>query len=66
MTFEYEADPKTIEKNSFLQIRELTDLASFNDDEQQVVMRVVHSLGMPELAEKVRFSPNACEAGAMR
>lgn len=63
MTFEYEADPKAIEKNSFLQIRELTDLASFNDDEQQVVMRVVHSLGMPELAGKVRFSPNACEAG---
>ncbi len=63
MTFEYEADPQTIEKNSFEMIRELTDLALFSDDEQQVVMRVVHSLGMPELANKVRFSVNACDAG---
>jgi precorrin-8X/cobalt-precorrin-8 methylmutase len=26
-------------------------------------MRIVHSLGLPHLAEQVRFSENACEAG---
>lgn len=61
MKFNYEADPLAIEKQSFVQIRQLTQLDAFSLDEQQVVMRIVHSLGMPELAEKVRFSENACQ-----
>ena len=61
--FEYEADPQKIEQESFRQIRELTNLSAFSLEQQQVVMRIVHSLGMPELADQVRFSANACEAG---
>ena len=63
MAFEYEINPQAIEKESFRQIRELTKLDHFDREQQQVVMRIVHSLGMPELAEQVRFSENACAAG---
>ena len=63
MTFEYELNPQSIEHNSFRQIRELTQLDSFSLDEQQVVMRIVHSMGLPEAASQVRFSDNACASG---
>ncbi|MCV6588517.1 MAG: precorrin-8X methylmutase [Marinobacterium sp.] len=62
-TFNYIADPVAIEQDSFRQIRQLTDLSAFDRTQQQVVMRVVHSLGMPELAGQVRFSVGACDAG---
>lgn len=63
MPFDYEINPQAIEVESFRQIRELTPLESFSREQQQVVMRMVHSAGMPELAEQVRFSANACEQG---
>ena len=63
MSYIYEVDPVAIEKQSFRQIRALTELSRFNREEQQVVMRIVHSLGMPELAECVRFSSKACVSG---
>lgn len=60
MTFSYELNPSVIETDSFKTIRKLTDLTSFTKDEQQVVMRIVHSLGLPDVASQVRFSDNAC------
>lgn len=63
MPFDYEINPQAIEVESFRQIRELTPLEGFNREQQQVVMRMVHSAGLPELAEQVRFSANACERG---
>ncbi|MCV6611452.1 MAG: precorrin-8X methylmutase [Amphritea sp.] len=63
MQFEYIIDPVAIEQESFRQIRELTDLDGLTREQQQVVMRVVHSVGIPAVAERVRFSANACEAG---
>lgn len=63
MPFEYVIDPKTIEKNSFEMIRQLTDLNGLDQSQQQVVMRIVHSVGMPEVADKVKFSSHACESG---
>ncbi|WP_044619603.1 precorrin-8X methylmutase [Gynuella sunshinyii] len=63
MSFEYEADPQRIEQQSFAIIRELTELSGLSDEQQQVVMRIVHSTGIPELAPQVRFSAAACEAG---
>ncbi|MFT6907030.1 MAG: precorrin-8X/cobalt-precorrin-8 methylmutase [Oleiphilaceae bacterium] len=63
MPFDYEIDPLVIEGHSFKQIRQLTDLKAFSLEEQQVVMRIVHSLGMPEIVERVRFSRHACESG---
>lgn len=61
--FEYEANPQAIENQSFVQIRELCDLSAFSRDEQQVVMRVVHSLGMPDLVAHMRVSAQACARG---
>lgn len=63
MPFEYEINPVAIEQESFRQIRELTDLSGLSREEQQVVMRVVHSIGMPEVAAQVRFSTHACVQG---
>ena len=63
MAFDYTTSPVAIEQQSFIQIRELTDLAGLDRAQQQVAMRIVHSLGMPEIAQQVRFSSNACEAG---
>jgi precorrin-8X/cobalt-precorrin-8 methylmutase len=63
LPFDYVVDPKAIEKNSFEMIRTLTDLDGLDQSQQQVVMRIVHSVGMPEVAKKVRFSANACASG---
>lgn len=63
MNFDYEKNPIAIEKESFRQIRSLTDLNAFDREQQQVVMRIVHSLGLPHLVEQVRFSENACIKG---
>lgn len=62
-TFEYQADPTAIEQESFRQIRELTNLTRFSQQEQQVVMRIVHSVGLPEVSEQVFFSQQACQSG---
>jgi len=56
--YQYEINPTAIEKESFRQIRALTQLDGL--EQQQVVMRIVHSVGMPEVATQVRFSEQAC------
>lgn len=61
--YDYEKNPQAIERESFRQIRSLADLARFGEDETQVVMRVVHSLGLPHLVEQIRFSDKACAVG---
>ncbi len=63
MPFDYETNPQAIERESFRQIRELTDLSTFDREQQQVVMRMVHSLGLPQLVGQVRFSEKACAQG---
>lgn len=63
MPFEYEQNPKAIEAESFRQIRELAVLDDLDREQQQVVMRIVHSVGMPEVASHIRFSAKACESG---
>lgn len=63
MSFEYEINPQAIETDSFRQIRALTALDHLNRQQQQVVMRIVHSAGVPELAAQVRFSAAACQQG---
>lgn len=63
MGYKFQANPSAIEQQSFRHIRELTDLSLFDRTQQQVVMRIVHSLGMPEVAAHVRFSEGACASG---
>lgn len=63
MMFDYQIDPKKIEQESFRQIRLETDLDVFDREQQQVVMRIVHSIGLPDVAQQVRFSSLACQQG---
>jgi len=63
MSNTYETNPRKIEEESFRQIRALTTLDGLSREQQQVVMRIVHSMGMPEVAQQVRFSEGACEQG---
>lgn len=63
MPFDYEINPQAIEQESFRQIRELTELDAYSREEQQVIMRIVHSIGLPALSERVRFSEQACQQG---
>ncbi len=63
MTYRYIKDPQEIERQSFQQIRAQTDLAGLSVEQQQVVMRIVHSVGIPSIARQIRFSENACTAG---
>jgi len=63
MKFDYIHDPTLIEKESFRQIRTLTELDHLSIEAQQVVMRVVHSVGIPSVAAQVKLSDNACNAG---
>ena len=59
----YLRDPEKIEVQAWDKIRELTILDRFSADEKQVVLYLVRASGQPEIAERVRFSPNAIEAG---
>ncbi len=63
MAFDYEINPTAIERESFRQIRELTTLDGLTREQQQVVMRIVHSVGIPEVAAQVRLSEGACKQG---
>ncbi|WP_444994946.1 precorrin-8X methylmutase [Aliikangiella sp. IMCC44359] len=63
MPFEYETNPQIIEQQSFKKIRQLTNLDGLDETQQQVIMRIVHSVGLPSIAKHVRFSEKACESG---
>jgi len=63
LQFNYQPDPIAIEQESFRQIRELADLSGFDTEQQQIVMRLVHSLGEPALAGQTLISANAVSAG---
>ena len=60
---DYIKDPHKIEKKSFEMIREATDLLGFTEIQQQVVMRLVHTSGNPDIAQHVRISANAINVG---
>jgi precorrin-8X/cobalt-precorrin-8 methylmutase len=59
----YIKDPHKIEEKSFEMIRAATDLGGFDELQQQLVMRLVHTSGNPEIAQQVRISSNAIDAG---
>ena len=61
--FDYLRDPDEIERQSFVQIRQITDLSRFDADQQQVAMRLVHTSGDPDIAHDLHFSTGAVAAG---
>jgi len=60
---DYLKDPHKIEEKSFQLIRAATDLSGFDENEQQLVMRLVHTSGNPDIARQVRVSAAAIDAG---
>jgi precorrin-8X/cobalt-precorrin-8 methylmutase len=60
---DYIKDPHEIEKKSFEIIREVTDLTDFTEIQRQIVMRLVHTSGNPDVAQQVRMSANAINVG---
>lgn len=61
--FDYLSDPDEIERQSFIQIRRLTDLSRFDAEQQQVAMRLVHTSGDPGIVQDLHFSAGAVAAG---
>lgn len=59
----YIKDPVAIEAKSFEMIKATTNLSGFDEQQQQIVMRLVHTCGNPEIAQQVRISEGAVTAG---
>ncbi|WP_245413992.1 precorrin-8X methylmutase [Fulvimarina endophytica] len=56
-------DPAKIYEESFRQIREAVDLSRFDPATHDLVIRIVHACGMPEVADGLSVSAEAVEAG---
>jgi len=71
MPWTYETDGAAIYRQSFATIRAEADLAGFDADAEQLVVRMIHAAGMVGLERHVKLSPDfvraaraALEAGA--
>lgn len=53
----YEKDGAAIYAQSFATIRAEADLAGFDEDEEQVAVRMIHAAGLVSLERDIRFSP---------
>lgn len=62
MPHTYEKDGAKIYAESFATIRAEAELARFDRDEEPVVVRMIHALGMVGLEEHVRFSSGMAAA----
>ena len=60
---DYIKNPAEIEAQSFQLIRAVTDFSGFDETQQQIVMRLVHTCGNPEIARQVRISSVAIDSG---
>lgn len=58
----YETDGAAIYRQSFTTIRAEADLARFSEEEEPVAVRMIHAVGLVELAPHICFSPGFVEA----
>ncbi|MGH3950920.1 MAG: precorrin-8X methylmutase [Pseudonocardiaceae bacterium] len=61
---DYIRDGAEIYRRSFATIRAEAELAGFPPDAERVVVRMIHSCGMVDLAADVEFSPDVVAAGS--
>jgi precorrin-8X/cobalt-precorrin-8 methylmutase len=59
----YFREPEAIYRESFATIEREADLTRFSLVERQIVIRLIHACGMPDIAPDLVFSPGAVEAG---
>lgn len=62
MPYSYETDGAAIYSQSFATIRAEAALDRFDQDEEQIAVRMIHAAGMVGLEEHIRFSPGFVEA----
>lgn len=62
MPYTYETNGAAIYAESFATIRAEAQLASFDPDEEQVAVRMIHAAGMVGLERHIRFSSGAINA----
>lgn len=62
MPYDYEKNGQAIYDESFATIRREADLAGFDKDEEQVVVRMIHAAGMVGLEKFVKFTPGMVAA----
>ncbi|MBO9472670.1 precorrin-8X methylmutase [Shimia sp. R10_1] len=62
MPYEYEKNGQAIYDESFATIRREAELADFDKDEEQVVVRMIHAAGMVGLEKHVKFTPGMVAA----
>ncbi|WP_416186655.1 precorrin-8X methylmutase [Fulvimarina sp. 2208YS6-2-32] len=60
---DYLRQPDRIYEESFRQIREAVDLARFEEEAHELVIRIVHACAMPEVADGLTISDGAIAAG---
>lgn len=63
MGYEFLRDPEEIERRSFAEIKELTELGRFDRLQRQVAMRLVHTSGDPTIVDNLLFSADAVASG---
>lgn len=61
MAYRYETDGAAIYRQSFATIRAEADLARFSEEEEPIVVRMIHAAGMVGLERHVRFSDGFAE-----
>ncbi|WP_350336174.1 precorrin-8X methylmutase [Coralliovum pocilloporae] len=61
--FDYIRDPAAIYEESFRQIRDAVDLSQFPESMHGMVQRLVHSSGIPEIADDLAFTDEAVTKG---
>lgn len=59
----YERDPAAIYAASFATVEAEAGLSRFSSDLKPVVTRLVHACGMPDIADRLAFSPDAAAKG---
>lgn len=62
MPYDYEKNGAAIYLESFATIRREANLARFDKDEEQVVVRMIHASGMVGLEDHVKFTPGFVDA----
>lgn len=63
-TYDYEREPAAIYRRSFAIIRSEAKLARFSPAEERVVVRLIHTAGMVELAQDIAFQGDFAQVAA--
>jgi len=61
----YEREPAEIYRQSFAIVKKEARLERFPEDLKPLVIRLIHSCGMTEIADRIAFSANLFDRGRL-